>query len=46
VQTVYPFGRDDEQPDDYELEDWETGMMVGSGVMVLGSSFRVASIRR
>lgn len=23
VLTVYPFGRDDEQPDDYETEDWE-----------------------
>lgn len=23
VLTVYPFGRDDEQPDDYELEDWD-----------------------
>jgi hypothetical protein len=36
VLTVYPFGRDDEQPDDYELEDWETGMMVGSGFKVNG----------
>lgn len=36
VLTVYPFGRDDEQPDDYETENWETGMMVGSGFKVNG----------
>ena len=34
--SVFPFGRDDEHPDDYETEDWETGMMVGSGFKVLG----------
>ena len=28
VLTVYPFGRNDEHADDYETEDWETGMMV------------------
>jgi hypothetical protein len=40
VLTVYPFGRDDEQPDDYETEDWEKGMMVGSGFKVNGSWFQ------
>ena len=51
--SLFPFGRDDERPEDYDTEIWETGMMVGSGfkvngsrVMVLGSSFMVASIRR
>lgn len=34
--SVFPFGREDEHPDDYETEDWETGMMVGSGFKVLG----------
>ena len=29
VLTVYPFGRNDERPDDYELEVWETGMYDG-----------------
>ena len=33
VLTVYSFGRNDEHPDDYETEDWETGMMVGSGFL-------------
>ena len=36
VLTVYSFGRNDEHADDYETEDWETGMMVGSGLMVQG----------
>jgi len=36
-----PFGRDDERPEDYESEIWETGMMVGSGFKVNGSGFRV-----
>ena len=35
--SVYPFGRDDERPEDYESEIWETGMMVGSGFKVNGS---------
>ena len=26
VLTVYSFGRNDEHADDYETEDWETGM--------------------
>ena len=34
--SVFPFGRDDERPEDYESEIWETGMMVGSGFKVLG----------
>ena len=45
VQTVYPFGRDDEQPDDYETEDWEKGMMVGSGFKVNGSWFMIHGSR-
>jgi hypothetical protein len=33
--SVFPFGRDDERPEDYESEIWETGLMVqGSGLMV------------
>ena len=39
--SVFPFGRDDERPEDYESEIWETGMMVGSGFKVNGSGFRV-----
>ena len=39
--SVFPFGRDDERPEYYESEIWETGMMVGSGFMVQGSGFRV-----
>jgi hypothetical protein len=35
--SVFPFGRDDERPEDYESEDWETGMMVVSGFKVNGS---------
>jgi hypothetical protein len=37
VLTVYPFGRNDEHPDDYESEVWETGIMVGSRFRVHGS---------
>ena len=44
--SVFPFGRDDERPDGYETETWETGLMVGSGFKVKGSRLRVASIRR
>ena len=44
--SVFPFGRDDERPEDDESEIWETGMMVGSGFKVQGSRLRVASIRR
>lgn len=31
VLTVYPFGRNDEHPDDYETEDWETGLYGSTG---------------
>ena len=34
--SLFPFGRDDERPEDYESEIWETGMMVGSGFKVNG----------
>jgi hypothetical protein len=39
--SVFPFGRDDERPEDYESEIWETGMMVGSRFKVNGSRLRV-----
>ena len=39
--SVFPFGRDDERPKDYESEIWETGMMVGSGFKVNGSWFMI-----
>lgn len=35
--SVFPFGREDKRSEDYETEDWETGMMVGSGFKVQGS---------
>ena len=34
--SVFPFGREDKRSEDYETEIWETGMMVGSGLMVQG----------
>lgn len=33
VLTVFPFGRDDEQPYDYETENWETGLYEGYPAM-------------
>ena len=29
VLTVFPFGEGDEIPDDYEVEDWATGLYQG-----------------
>ena len=34
--SVFPFGREDKRSEDYETEVWETGMMVGSRLMVQG----------
>lgn len=31
VLSVYPFGRNDERPDDYESETWETGLYGSTG---------------
>ena len=43
--SVFPFGRDDERPEAYESEIWETGMMVGSGFKVNGSRLMVQGSR-
>ena len=45
VLTVYPFGRDDEHPYDYDTETWETGLYDGCPAMRCVADGRIMVVR-
>ena len=45
VLAVFPFGNIDDAPDDYEVEDWATGLLVQGSCAPVGAQASKLGVR-